>query len=719
MKNFEKFQSLENKFEVFNDLQTLKEYAESENDFLELFKCLTDSQKFEVMKKNYFNLFQKVTKIKALDTIKTDEIQMRILEDGAISDDIVNNYRFENIVLSFEDKNKISILSNSEMLKRFKISIYNISSIFSSMSEEIKEQLLADSDLLKNIGLNEIEIAKLVSGLKNDNYKYKYIKNNEISDLGKYCILKSFTYEYKKSLLKNENGLSPNEEMHLILSLSTDELVDFIKTEKSVLTAKGHDLTKIVKHMISDRQLEFVYNVDKMGLTEEEIRKIIACSLENKTKEQIDIEQIDEKYRKLVELRLSETGKSRDKIIPDLRQTDLSIYKDLDEFLYINPMDMIENEEDLQRIIELCKICPSVRIADDLDLKDSTVEQFIEAEKWIQSILSRIPKEWTDLQKIAYIDVQVGKKMSYVPNWDTEVSNEDDGRALWEIITTGYGICNGISQVERYMLKRLGIESEMVTSENHAFLLVKNIDIPTSEGIKKGNTLIDPTWNLVASRYGCRPQHFCVSYEEIRKADYDDSGKDYEVHRVDDLLDVQTIQLDESNLRKVYSSIGIADENGKFPIGRVIEQVQIIDSLGYSKEENIRKKFELLQGVCPEFATCINATIRIMQDVLFDENENFKFINSVASRVYEKSDSQKSPVLFAYFEFADEGKMFYYADKQKGEFIKLSQQEFEKRFACYDLDKIRAGNKNLWESNCKVTERMETSSGRVVEGEER
>lgn len=609
MKNFDRFQSLENKFEVFNDLQTLKEYAESENDFLKLFECLTDSQKFEVMKKSYFNLFQKNTKIKALYTIETDEIQMQILEDESLSDDIVNQFLFEKMVLSFEDKNKIAILRNTEILKRFKIPIYSISNIFSSMSEEIKEQLLADRDLLKNIGLDGTEVAKLVSELKNDDYKYKYIKNNEISDVGKYCILKSFTYEYKKSLLKSENGLSHKEERSVILSLSTDELVDFIKTEKNVLKAKGHDLTKIVKCMVSDCQLEFVYNIDKMGLTEVEKTKIIAGCLENKTKEQIDIEQIDEKYRKLVELRFSEKGKSRNKIIPDLRQTDLSIYKDLDEFLYINPMDMIENEEDLQRIIELCKICPSVRIADDLDLKDSTVEQFIEAEKWIQSILRKIPKEWTDLQKIAYVDVQVGKKMSYVPNWDTEVSNEDDGRALWEIITTGYGICNGISQVERYMLKRLGIESEMVTSENHAFLLVKNIDIPTSEGIKKGNTLIDPTWNLVSSRYGCRPQHFCVSYEEIRKADYDDSGKDYEAHRVDDLLDIQTIQLDEYNLRKLYSSIGIADEKGKFPIGRVIEQVQIIDSLDYSKEENIRKKFELLQDVCPEFATCINAIL--------------------------------------------------------------------------------------------------------------
>ena len=83
-----------------------------------------------------------------------------------------------------------------------------------------------------------------------------------------------------------------------------------------------------------------------------------------------------------------------------------------------------------------------------------------------------IQEDWSDLQKIAYIDYRIGKKISYTPDFNTEVSNDGAARALWKIIASGYGVCNGIAQIEQYMLKRVGIESEMVSAETHAFLKV-------------------------------------------------------------------------------------------------------------------------------------------------------------------------------------------------------------------------------------------------------
>lgn len=78
----------------------------------------------------------------------------------------------------------------------------------------------------------------------------------------------------------------------------------------------------------------------------------------------------------------------------------------------------------------------------------------------------------------------------------------------------------------------------------------------------------------------------------------------------------------------------------------------------------------------------------------------------------------KKAVLFAYFE--KEGKrVFYYADREKGEFIELSQQAFEERFSCYETDKELHNNRNIWDVKKNIEKKKDISSGEVVEKEER
>ena len=114
----------------------------------------------------------------------------------------------------------------------------------------------------------------------------------------------------------------------------------------------------------------------------------------------------------------------------------------------------------------------------------------------------------------------------------------------------------GIANLEEYMLGRIGIKAEKVHSKTHCFLKLKNISILTDEGEKKGDTLIDPTWNLGDQRFNTYPQHFCVNYETLRRADITPNGQDRRCHENDELADV-TLQLDEQYLRRVYSSIRI------------------------------------------------------------------------------------------------------------------------------------------------------------------
>ena len=42
--------------------------------------------------------------------------------------------------------------------------------------------------------------------------------------------------------------------------------------------------------------------------------------------------------------------------------------------------------------------------------------------------------------------------------------------------------------------------------------------------------------------------------------------------------------------------------------------------------------------------------------------------------------------MYVYIDSNELGKRFYYADKEQGEFIEMSPEEFVNKFECYDRD---------------------------------
>lgn len=371
----------------------------------------------------------------------------------------------------------------------------------------------------------------------------------------------------------------------------------------------------------------------------------------------------------------------------------LERYRDLDKFIYINPLE--KPITDKTKLIEFFEICPKAMIADNIDIGRSTIEEYINGELWIESIIQKINPNWTDIQKVAFIDNEIGKKISYSPDFDTEVF--DNSRALWKIINSGYGICNGIAQVEYYILKRIGIEAELVGSYCHGFLKLNNIELPNEKGeYVKGSTILDPTWNLAAQRYEGMPNNFCKSYEKIRKRDINKYGEDTLAHKNDEELSDATLNLDEQNLRQIYASIGIADKNGEFPIQRLKEMSKILYYLDLPEEDNIKNQFLLLHKYYPEFATCINSTMKVLTDIILN-NEKLHFNDCVVHRVYERQDKKKNAILYVYIDLPKAGKKFYYADKEEKQFIELSQKQFEEKFECYEMDM----KQNMEEYNCE------------------
>ena len=362
---------------------------------------------------------------------------------------------------------------------------------------------------------------------------------------------------------------------------------------------------------------------------------------------------------------------------------------------------MQKTKEERKAICKLCEICPDIEIVDDLIFGDSTGKEYIEGEIWIEDVLKGIKKEWTDLQKIAYIDNAIGKKICYAPDFGTEVFNHRDARALWKIISSGYGVCNGIAQIASYMLSQIGIKAIEVGSRTHGFLILKDIDMPTDRGIIRGDTILDPTWDLMAQRYGAYPNYFCKSYEEIRKKDILPSGEDTEAHKNDEELKDVKLNLDEKYVRQVYTSLGLAREDGQFPIKSLKEASEKIYDLELTESETIKRQFMLFAKIYPDFAVSINESPSIIQYILLN-NDKLNFNRCVIKRVYQKDDKEKRPVLYVYMDLPRDGRKFYYADKTKREMVNLTEKEFEERFACYEMDLENDKGIEPWKEGSEV-----------------
>ena len=266
-------------------------------------------------------------------------------------------------------------------------------------------------------------------------------------------------------------------------------------------------------------------------------------------------------------------------------------------------------------------------------------------------------------------------------------------------------------------VKKIGIESERVSSQRHCFLRLKNIKFPTKDCISViGDTLIDPTWNLSNNRFESLPQNFCISYEDIRKHDIRADGTDTESHKNDDLKDV-TLTLDKEKLREAYKNIGVADKEGYFPIKALIEKSKQVDESNPVEGEQITKQFKLLKEYYPDFAMCENSTMSTLE-TLFNGLKNKSFEKCIINRVYDRDDKEKRPVVYVYANFPNSGKKFYYIDKNQGEFINIGDKEFVEKFECYEQDLMVWKGKRPWEEkDFQNEEDLNRSSGKIVADE--
>lgn len=557
---------------------------------------------------------------------------------------------------------------------------YEIVGVIQQMNSDIQKGLLYNQEFLKKVELQKYQLTSIIKKM-DEKTRFEiltdteFVKNElkfesyEIVD-----ITKTLSNDMDKDKIINMYQISGYNKLEIFKTCSDGYKIDQLLNNEDL--RKNEDID-ILREMDLKEVYKFI-NENKNFFKEKDIHiHEITCHLDSE-KQKDFINNLED-----LEISVGEKKAIFATLKPEVKQS----------------IDRTELPKEYKTALEI-KTTEYGRI-DELEF-DRDAEDY----RGLDSLICINPEKYTEDQRKALVFV-----------WQKS-------RALWKIISSGYGVCNGISRVEQYMLERVDVESELISSGSHAFLKIKDVEIPNEEGqMVRGDTIVDPTWNLTVHRIGGRPNNFCINYEQARKEDIDANGRDQECHKNDEKLQDVKLFLDDKNLREVFTSVGLADREGRFPVKSLIEKSNQIDAQFASQpSENIKNQFLLLKSMCPEFATCQNSSMSVIRDILL-HHENIRFNKCVASRVYDKSDEDKEPILYVYIDSNDIGRKFYVASKENGQFVEQSQEEFEKNYECYQTDLTNAKGIRPWKNNkqIKQEEDLSKSSGKMVaeEGEER
>lgn len=676
----------EDKFAIFTNIDILKQGDFTVGEFGKLVdEFLKDEQKQKLFDLDVFLNLTPALKSNIISTIKDDDIVLELIErDEVISG--FKDYHFTSAIRNLGEKGKIKLLRDQELLKKIGLKNYDIKDMVKSLNDKNKREILEDSELVKALGLNDYDMVNIISSFKREKTKIEALELYKLPNELILGVLETLSDERKTEILKeNPYGLKGYNLMYLASTLTADGVVWLFKDNKDFLDENHIKPYEITSLFDKEKATEFISKIEDTDLKLEEKRQIMV-TLDEEVKAEIDKSKLLPEYVSALEIKISNWKE----ILVDF-DGDLEKYRGLDQLIFVDGTKVPKD-----KLLQLYEICPKLHIKDSIGLEYTSIEEYKSAENWIESVLGEINPEWTEIQKVAFIDNAIGRKISYSPDFDTEVFDASGARNLWKIINSGYGVCNGISSVEEYILNRLGIESERVSSKKHNFIRLKNIELPTHDGeTVRGDTIIDPTWNLAAHRYKGLPLNFCKSYEEMRKQDINSNGVDMKSHKNDELADI-TLSLDEKNLRKIFSSIGIADREGNFPIKDLISESDRIYDENGSGKRTVEKQLALIEEYCPEFATCQNSTMGVLQGNILG-NDKLKFNKCVVKRVYDRKDENKRPVLYVYIDLPEEGTVFYVADKEEGKFVEYAQIDFELKFECYEEDIEKDQGHRPWE----------------------
>lgn len=439
----------ENGVDILGNIK--EEYAFSISEYLELVRdFLSDEEKAKLFDYPDVQSLKPWIRKGIITLILDENIIIQVLNNDKATSEM-QGYEFREIVKSLTDNGKKQILYNENLIKRFNLSGYEIKEIILSLSEEAKVDFLKDKEFVKNrLELDNHTLSLVIASIAKEETKLELLETYELENYLKVNIISECSDEVKLEKMLTEDYFT-NYDVNTILSLlEFKRLKDFFEKHKDFLDKRGIRAYQTVRYLSNEKQKEFARRIDEFNLTLTEKREILA-TLREDVKKDIDIEGMPEEYKSAIRAKTSEaTGR----IELDLNQN-FENYSGLDNLISVNPEEF--SEEERAKFIVLCDICPDMEVLSSMDIVmySSRASEYKVAIEWIDSVINSLEPNYTDAQKLAVIDNAIGKRISYSADFDTEVFNESNCRAMWKIIESGYGVCNGISRVEQYLLSKV------------------------------------------------------------------------------------------------------------------------------------------------------------------------------------------------------------------------------------------------------------------------
>lgn len=142
-----------------------------------------------------------------------------------------------------------------------------------------------------------------------------------------------------------------------------------------------------------------------------------------------------------------------------------------------------------------------------------TSKEFFDGEAWFEIILNGVESEWNELQKYKYLYNSLGMMLSYDWNLSLDknfsVVHDSYARNIFTSIARNWGVCSSFAASYDYLCYRAGLESEIVSEEEHDYVVISVTD--------KGDYLVDPTWDAAFLKFGIQTQNFGISKEQFIK----------------------------------------------------------------------------------------------------------------------------------------------------------------------------------------------------------
>lgn len=334
-----------------------------------------------------------------------------------------------------------------------------------------------------------------------------------------------------------------------------------------------------------------------------------------------------------------------------------------------------KSKEYYENFTEFIKNCNDNVLIANNGIGGATKEEYLKGEEIINKLIESVNPEWNVKQKAAYIHYKMGKLISYMPDFNNvnrDINNlgANNARNIWKSLVDGVSVCNGIVDINKNILSRMGIKAQSLSSGTHSFLLIE------TEG---GNLITDPTWDLKQTLYEARPLYFGKTIEELRKAD----GKLSYAHRLKNEPE-NVIRVDEEEVREIYHSIGLTTEDRSFFAPIVDDLSKIKNKNIDSKEERLNELLRMLTENYSEELAHLSETRQVIENyiVALGINERKDIITEY---IYKKNDKDcLNPYLALCIKNLNLKEGIQVLDVSEMQFISKNLDEIKEEYKAHD-----------------------------------